>query len=349
MRRALGRTFAALTAAVVAGAGVAAAEPSADPNNAPQWGHGPLGFMFPPTVQGPIHREFASFGPHPVAMSQTLTPCSGLYADILATAVGLAGGRDEHSVDCTSSFPYGPDAPVDVLYVYPADLDRSEPAPLAVFLPGVTDNPGGYELIAKLWASRGFAVAIGYNFINSLPTDHIWVTQAAIGEAARVDSPLHDRIDFGRTIVGGHSGGAGATTWAASIMPGLAPEIDPRLRIIGALNVATGGNGPIGAGVTVPSLDILGTLDPTVITGLMMYATIFQAPAYTATIVNGAHPAMKDGLPDNPVAGLSVAWLEHLAGGNPAADGVFVGPDWSLARDPAYTSVQRNALADQVQ
>lgn len=254
---------------------------------------------------------------------------------------------------CTNAFPHGLDSPIGMLYYYPTDLQAMAPAPVLVWLPGYDGDAAEYNPIAQLWASRGFVVAIPYNFVNSFPTDDIWGTQALLAEEARPDSPLHGHVDFGRTILGGHSGGAGATFWGASYLPGNTGLLDPRLHIIGALSAGTGVQAPTGLWITVPMLSITGNLD--IITPdfeyprWIDYKTIYQAPAYIATMLNGTHFAINADIPNNPVAGLSVAWLEHLAGGHPDADAVFVGPDWTLPRDNAFMAVERNALADQLQ
>ncbi|MFC9659950.1 alpha/beta hydrolase [Nocardia sp. NPDC127606] len=335
--------------AVAMCSGVATAQPT--DHEEPPTSTGPFG-VWPKTVQGEIHREFARTGEHEVAVSQELHPCDDLYGTMQRVGFWLAGGNDMDKMRCTYAFPHGLDSPIGMLYYSPRDLQTMDAAPVLVWLPGLDGDAGQYDAIARLWASRGFVVAIPYNFVNSFPTDDIWGIQALLAEEARPESPLHGKVDFARTMLGGHSGGAGATFWAASYLPGNVHLLDPRLRIIGALSVATGIQAPTGLNVTVPTLTITGNLD--IITPDMLwprwvdYKTIFQAPAYIATAINATHFAVNGDLPNNPVAGLSTAWLEHLAGTNPAADQVFVGPDWSLPHDGAFMAVERNAPAEQV-
>ncbi|MFF2086012.1 alpha/beta hydrolase [Nocardia sp. NPDC058176] len=339
----------AVVIAVVMGAGVAAAQP-ASPDEPPT-STGPFG-IWPKTVQGEIHREFARLGEHEVTVSQELHPCDDIYGTVQRFGFWLAGGNDVDKMKCTYAFPHGLDSPIGMLYYYPSDLQAMDAAPVMVWLPGLDGDAGQYDAVARLWASRGFVIAIPYNFVNSFPTDDIWGIQALLKEEARPESPLHGKVDFARTVLGGHSGGAGATFWAASYLPGNEHLLDPRLRIIGALSVATGIQAPTGFGVKVPTLTITGNLD--IITPDMLwprwldYKTISQAPAYIATAVNGTHFAVNGDLPNNPVAGLSMAWLEHLATPSPAANQVFVGPNWSLPHDGAFMAVERNTLADQL-
>ncbi|WP_237748184.1 alpha/beta hydrolase [Nocardia brasiliensis] len=339
-----------VAAMLLPGVGAAGAEPG-DPNLPPVSG-GPGG-VWPKTVQGDIHRTFAQLGPHTVAVSQQLHPCDDLYGSIQRLGFWIMGGRDGDKMQCTTAFPHGLDSPIGMLYYWPTDLPDQSAAPVLVWLPGLDGDAGQYDQIARLWASRGFVVAMPYNFINSFPTDDLWGIQALLREEARPDSPLHGKVDFTRTILGGHSGGAGATFWGASYLPDHAQLLDPRLRIIGALSVGTGIQAPTGLFVGVPMLSITGNLD--VITPdalwprLIDYRTQFRAPAYIAAAVNGTHFTVNDDLPNNPVAGLSMAWLEHLAGTDDRADSVFVGPQWSLPRDGAFMAVERNAAADQLQ
>lgn len=334
-------------AAVLIGAGPAGAQPVV-PDESPT-STGPFG-MWPATVQGEIHREFARPGSHGVTVSQELHPCDDVYGTAQRIAFWLAGGNDVDQMRCTYAFPHGLDSPIGMLYYYPDDLPTMAPAPVLVWLPGFDGDAGQYDAIARLWASRGYVIAIPYNFVNSFPTDDIWGIQALLSEEARPESPLHGKVDFGRTVLGGHSGGAGATFWGASYLPGNEHLLDPRLRVIGALSVGTGIQAPTGLAVSVPTLTITGNLD--IITPDMLwprwinYKTIFRAPAYIATAVNGTHFAVNAALPNNPAAGLSMAWLEHLAGTDPAADRVFAGPDWTLPRDAAFMAVERNEAAE---
>ncbi len=340
----------AATSVLVCATGLAAATPSDDPSGPPSPGQGPLAALYPPIVQGGIQAQFGTRGPHPVSVSEELTPCTGPASAIKARIAELAGARAADELDCSHAFPSGTDAPVKVVYFYPSDLPQLAPAPLVVWFPGITSDPGNYKMLASLWASRGFVVAIGYNFINSFPTDHVWATQAVIAEASRPDSPLYNRVDFGRTVLGGHSGGAGAADWGAVILPAIAADIDPRLRVIGAMSVEPGPQGDvIGPALTVPVLQITGTRDPfTMPNAFLMHYTTVQSPAYLATVVNGTHFSIKDGMPDNPAAALTTAFIEHLAGTDTAADQVFVGPNWTLAQDPSFTLVARNAPADSI-
>lgn len=336
----------------LSGAGIASGEPNDVPGQQPVPGPGPvLGAVFPATVQGAIHRKFAVAGAHDVTVSQQLTQCNDLYGGLQKLLSPLAGMKDPEQLRCTNAFPHGPDSPIGVLYYYPTDLQEMAPAPALVWVPGIDGDAGQYDDAARLWASRGFIVAIPYNFINSTTTEHLWGTQALIQEEGRPGSPLHGKVDLSRVILGGHSGGAGSLIYAASYLPPVQQLLDPRLRIVGALSVATGIQAPIGAAITVPTLTITGTRDWVTAPFLWpywAYATMFQAPAYSAPMVNGTHLSINDDLPNNPAASLSMAWFEHLVGGNPEADAVFVGPQWGLASDQAFVDVKRNAPADRL-
>lgn len=337
---------------VLLGNGIAAGSPHRVQEPQPAPGAGPiLGALFPPTVEGAIHESFSAAGSHEVVTSQQLTPCNDLYGGLQKLLSPLAGMKDPEQLRCTAAFPHGLDSPVGVLYYYPKDLHQIAPAPTLVWVPGLDGDAGQYDAAARLWASRGFVVAIPYNFINSTATEHLWGIQALIHEEGLTASPLHEGIDFSRVILGGHSGGAGSLIYAASYLPPVQQMLDPRLHIVGALSVNTGIQAPIGAAITVPTLTITGTRDwitPPFLWPYWAYATTNQAPAYSAPVVNGTHLTINEDLPNNPAASLSMAWLEHLAGANPDADAVFVGPRWGLATDSAFVDVKRNAAAAQL-
>ncbi|MFC3242578.1 alpha/beta hydrolase [Gordonia humi] len=242
--------------------------------------------------------------------------CDDLYGSLQKFFFWLLGGNDVDKMRCTHAFPHGLESPIGMMYYYPKDLPSLAPAPTVVWTPGLDGDAGQYDAIARLRASRGYVVAIPYNFINSFPTDPLWGVQALIAETKRPGSALHGHVDLSRTILGGHSGGAGAAFWGASYIPTHERLIDPDLKIIGALSVGTGIQAPTGLAVTVPMLTITGNLDvitPDFLWPRLDHATIFQAPAYIATALNGTHFFVNADIPNNPAAGLSTAWFEHLA------------------------------------
>ncbi|WOC11891.1 alpha/beta hydrolase [Gordonia sp. MP11Mi] len=338
----------AIIALTLVHGGIATAAPSrdADYDRAPN-STGPGG-AWPKTVQGDIHSEFAAAGPHRVVASKSLHSCDDLYGSLQKFFFWLLGGNDVDKMRCTHAFPHGLESPIGMMYYYPKDLPSLAPAPTVVWTPGLDGDAGQYDAIARLWASRGYVVAIPYNFINSFPTDPLWGVQALIAETKRPGSALHGHVDLSRTILGGHSGGAGAAFWGASYIPTHERLIDPDLKIIGALSVGTGIQAPTGLAVTVPMLTITGNLDvitPDFLWPRLDHATIFQAPAYIATALNGTHFFVNADIPNNPAAGLSTAWFEHLAKDDQNANRIFVGKHWTLPHDQAFMAVQRNTLA----
>ncbi|WP_245663508.1 poly(ethylene terephthalate) hydrolase family protein [Nocardia inohanensis] len=350
MKQALATALFAMSAAVVMSSFTAAAAPL-DPNAPPEPSPGILGMVYPATVQGPIHATFAQPGPHTVAATQQIHPCDDIGSVILGTAYEYLGGfKNLDDALCTSSFPHGANSPWGMQYYYPTDLAPGEQAPVVQFQPGFTGDPGNYDQAARLWASRGFVVAMPYNFIDIFPTDPLWGLQALIGEEAKTDSPLHGHVDFGRTIIGGHSAGGEGAFWAAAYLPPLEKQIDPRLHILGVLGVAPT-PAPTGPAITIPALIMTGTRDAIVwdiFDRWVGYKTILFGPAYIAATINGEHFNITENLNNNEDAALATAWIEHLIGGHPDADAVFVGPGWGLSTDPAFTWVERNQPADQL-
>ncbi|WP_107657440.1 hypothetical protein [Nocardia suismassiliense] len=157
--------------AILASSAIASAAPL-NPNAPSQPSPGLLGVVYPATVQGEIHRAFGRPGSHQVAATQQLHPCD----DAVSTAQLLAsfplGFKDGDDALCSDAFPRGAKTPWGMQYYYPTDLADGEQAPLVQFQAGFTGDPGSYDQAARLWASRGFIVALPYNFINIFPPIH---------------------------------------------------------------------------------------------------------------------------------------------------------------------------------
>ncbi|MEV0244986.1 hypothetical protein AB0H76_00190 [Nocardia sp. NPDC050712] len=234
------RTAAALAvtvAALAAGAGAAAAEDIAPGTTAQSY--------------------FQHTGPHPVATTVRTNPCQdSIFGMVQHIVVHAFGNRDNPT--CTQAFPNGLESPIGVNTYYPADL--SAPAPLLVFVPGINANPGMYDALARQWVSHGFVVVIPYDYVNSLA--HVPALGLATAVLANRDpsSPLHGRIDLGRTVFGGHSAGGQAALQAGAALPRAAAAIDPELRVAGVLAIEPGPLA-VGALIEVPTLFLTGYND----------------------------------------------------------------------------------------
>ncbi len=172
-----------------------------------------------------------------------LADCRG-FVGTIARIVLLDG-----SIRCNEAFPYGFASPISTSVYYPADIAASDAKlPVITFVGGILSNAGNYHELMKLWASHGFIVVISSDFINSFPLMHA----LGILEVAKLDrdpgSALHDRADFSRTLVAGHSAGGQATLQSASLSAQALQLIEPRLKLVGALPIEPG---PLAIGSTV--------------------------------------------------------------------------------------------------
>lgn len=299
-----------------------------------------------PTVQS----EFDKPGPYAVVTSVRTSPCkqsiAGMIAHITVTAFG---NRDD--LRCTGAFPYGLESPVGVAIYFPKDIRSMEPAPLIIWTGGITSNPGNYDALAKQWASFGFIVVIPYDFANSLAYLPSIGLAVAMGLDHDRQSPLHSRVDLSRTIFGGHSAGGQAAIQAVSLIPPVARQIDPKLRVVGALLVAPGPLG-IGSTIHVPSLFLTGMNDIVAPdfgwVRWWQYNLATSAPSWIANSRGVAHFSPVDGPGAYRASGIAIGWLRYIAFGDTVAEKYFVGPKWGLTGDPAFYSVERNQLARQL-
>ncbi|WP_306361536.1 alpha/beta hydrolase [Nocardia sp. CC227C] len=297
-----------------------------------------------PTVQS----LFNTAGPHAVATTVRVDPCrESVWGTLQQLAVHALGNRDE--LTCTRAFPNGLDSPVGVNVYHPADIAELPGAPLIVMTPGYHANPGMYDAMARQWVSHGFVVVIPYEFFNSLI--HVPALGLAAAVAAHRDpnSPLHNRIDLGRTVFAGHSGGGQAALQAGALFPGIAGLVDPGLRVAGVLAIQPGPLA-LGASVGVPTLFLTGS-DDFVVPDVAwvrwwQYNLTWHAPAWIANALGVSHFSPVDGLARYRSAGVAVAWLRYLALGDEGAKRYFVGPEWLLPADDTFVSVERNALAN---
>ncbi|NNH74654.1 alpha/beta hydrolase [Nocardia uniformis] len=299
------------------------------------------------TAQSVFHAE----GPHAVATSVRTNPCQdSVFGMVQHIVVHAFGNRDD--LTCTQAFPNGLESPIGVNTYYPADIADMSSAPLIVLVPGIHANPGMYDAMARQWVSHGFVVVVPYDFFNSLA----YVPALGVASAVLADrdpnSPLHNRIDLGRTIFAGHSAGGQAALQAGTIFPGIAALIDPTMQITGILAIEPGPLA-IGALINVPTLFLTGSDDFVVPDFAWVrwwqYNLTFNAPAWIANARGVSHFSPVDGLDNYRSAGTAVAWLRYLAFDDETAKRFFVGPDWLLPMDDTYVSVERNAHANSMQ
>ncbi|WP_156161627.1 alpha/beta hydrolase [Nocardia vulneris] len=291
--------------------------------------------------------QYAPTGPHQTDSTAQTYPCESLYGlyNVITKAFG-----NHTDMPCTHAFPAGLEPPAGVDFYYPHDIATMSRVPVVIWVPGLTNNPGNYDALARFWASHGFVVAIPYNFFNSF----FELPLAAAMALARADhdpaSLLNGRLDLGRTVIGGHSGGGAAAIDGASIALAVYQQIDPDLRVIGAFPTESSPYATTFL-VGVPTLFLSGSADflvPEFLPRWAEYELSFNAPAFVACLRGATHFTPWDDIAHDPFAGITLAWLLYLANADPTAASYFIGPDWRLRVDPALVYAIRNVRADNI-
>lgn len=305
-------------------------------------------------AKGLANEAYAKQGPYAVSTNAVLGDCKTLFG-IVPTILKHIGLLDS-SLKCSDAFPYGFSNPFSLAVYYPSNVKELDKLPVMNFVGGIISNIGNYDELGKLWASYGYVVVISSDFINVTPTMHIlgMLTVNQMNEDPY--SPLYQKVDLSRMVIGGHSAGGGATLLTASIPQNAFGIINPEIRIIGALPVEPG---PQALGFTVkcPTFILTGGADLIVPAWAWPKLTqsnlIKDVPAWTATAITATHysPALK--LKSNEFAGISVAWLKYLGYNDKTAKSFFVGKNYLLAKDKQFYQsilnplrVKRNSMAE---
>lgn len=345
MKRQLTRTWGIGLVAIVAVAGLAGPASAAPADRAASVAAETQG-----VAKGSANETFAQGpGPYEVASTKVNGDCRGLMgiiAKIVASDTGLR---------CSDAAPYGFSSPVSTTVYYP-DSDEQTTYPVIDFVGGIFSNDAQYETMARLWASNGFIVTSSTDFVNSYPEMHV----LGVLEARRLNddpaSPLHGKVDLGRTILAGHSAGAAATLQSASFSSATQKIIDPDLRVIAAMPIEPG---PVALGSTlkVPTFVLTGAKDTVVPAWswplLTQMNLIRKVPAWSATADTADHfSPVKTALSDNEFAGITTAFVLYQAYGDAEARSFFEGPGYRLAHDEQFITspssllrVRRNELA----
>ncbi|WP_166333679.1 poly(ethylene terephthalate) hydrolase family protein [Sphingobacterium chungjuense] len=305
---------------------------------------------------GLANAEYSKLGPYEVATNAVRGDCRQLVG--IASKVLASLKLINPEVRCSPAFPYGFEQNFSTEAFYPANIQSLEKIPVINFVGGILSNQGHYEALATLWASYGFVVINSNNFINTVPTMHIY---GAI-EASKLNddplSPLYNKIDLTKMIVAGHSAGGGASILTSSLSQKALDIIDPRLRILGSLPIQPG---PLAIGTTVkhPTFIITGELDlivsPLLWPNLWQSNLIKRVPSWIATARFATHFSPTLDIQRNEFAGISVAWMLYQGKNDESASRYFVGTDYLLQSDPQFIQgtlnplrVQRNNLADRL-
>jgi len=326
------------------------------------------GQMVDPSVQsvlfpakGTANAQYGKPGPYQVSTNAVVMDCNTLVGKFipLLQMVGILDG----SIKCSNNLPYGTKGPIASYVYYPSNIRNLGKLPVVNFVGGILSSTANYDQMMRLWASYGFVVVNSNDFVNSMPEMHLYGAYMAKSMNDNPQSPLFGKVDLSKMIIAGHSGGGQATLLTASIPSDILKNIDPNLKMIGALPIEPGPLA-IGSTVAVPTLLLTGALDTTVPAPLwaniLEYDLLKKIPAWSATAVTATHFSPTMEISKNEFAGISVAWLKYLGYNDVDAKSYFVGNNYKLKSDLQFNKplllpdvypypVKRNSMADALQ
>lgn len=296
---------------------------------------------------GQLRNEFGVVGTHPVAATREALPCDGLVYTVYNRIVKDLHGVSEPTT-CYDVPPESLNAPiVGAQLVYPADIASMDSAPLIVLSPGIGTEPGFYDKQARLYASHGYVVAIGYNFTNWFAPQ--MVLAAAVAAAANDDdsSALAGKIDFSRTMLVGHSAGGGSALFLNNNMDEAfrAAGIDMTTRGLVAINPGPSDAGLFSTPSEIPSLVAIAEYEDIVPAG-MDHIGYDRAtgPAWEAVVTGSYHGTYLDNPHNNVLASLVLSFGEYLLQGTARSKVVYEGDNYTLATDAELKDVQRKGI-----
>ncbi|MBV7294897.1 alpha/beta hydrolase [Corynebacterium sp. TAE3-ERU12] len=296
---------------------------------------------------GSVRAEYSTAGPHTVAATQDPHSCESLFMRVYTGIATKTQGLNK-APECYGYAPEDALSPAGIEYIYPSDLAPGEKAPLIVLSPGIGAEPGMLDEQARLYASHGYIVAMGFTTLNWFGVQLNAAALGAVISAQEEGNPLYDHIDFTNTALVGHSAGGGsALTVAGAMEKSMQPLVEGF-----SINAIVGQNpGPSEFGIaTVPTdaktLVIVAdkeTVAPAEFSR-MRYDQITNAPAWWVGTRNTTHASAIDYVDNSPVAGLTLSFLQYAIRGDANAKALYTGA-FTLQHDPELFATERNAQA----
>lgn len=296
---------------------------------------------------GQLRQQFGNVGPHPVTGTREAMPCDGfvytIYNRVLKDLHGL-----NSTTGCYDVLPESANAsPVGAQLIYPADIDSMESAPLIVLSPGIGTEPGMYDAQARLYASHGYVVALGYNFTNWFAPQMVLAASVAAGANADQTSPLAGKIDFSRTMLVGHSAGGGSALFLNNNLDQAfkAAGVDMTTRGLVAINPGPSDGGLVSTPSEIPSLVVIAEHED-IVPANMDRRGYRQAtgPAWEAVAAGTYHGTYLDEPDKNVLASMVLSFGEYIIDGTARAKAVYEGDNYSLATDSELKDVQRKGI-----
>lgn len=307
-----------------------------------------------PAPEGTIRPDFAAHGGHQVVATREVQPCDDLLYSFYNAM--LPGAMDVKEVpSCYDVVPTGGRSPVGVEYHFPAGVADGTigSAPLILLSPGIAANPGMLDRQARLYASHGYVVALGYTFLNWFGYQTELAAKGAVDQSLAPESPLHGKIDFSRTMLVGHSAGGGAVArMGAMLDPTVNGYRDVGFRTAGFVDLM---GGPADDGLASPPASVPGlfvvaeheSLVPWPLTRLAYDR--HTGPAWWTVVKGATHGSYLDDPKYNAVGALVLSFAEYVSRGDDAADAaradaVYAGGDYRLASDPELMLTERKGV-----
>ncbi|WP_448851347.1 poly(ethylene terephthalate) hydrolase family protein [Corynebacterium sp. 335C] len=296
---------------------------------------------------GSVRAGWSAPGPHPVAAETEPSDCRSLAVRIYNRIVTEQHGVLEEP-QCYDVFPNGTQPPAGTKWLMPADLAEGEKAPLIVLSPGIAGQPGHQDRIARHLASHGYVVVVGFTFVNWFGAQVNIGALAAAAAAEDASHPLHGHIDFSRTGLVGHSAGGGAVLSMSSALERILGPVIPDLHVGGVVALMPG-PGDFGLATppgTAPTLVAVAEHESMVPHGLsrQRYDQL-AGPGWWVEMRDTYHGTALDIVPNTPVGGLTLSFLDAQLRGDVRAETLYEGPAWTLPSDPELMDVERNAAA----
>lgn len=296
---------------------------------------------------GQLRTEFGAMGSHPVAATREAMPCDGvvytIYNRVLRDLHGLHG-----TTGCYDVLPESANAsPVGAQLIYPADIDSMESAPLMVLSPGIGTEPGMYDAQARLYASHGYVVALGYNFTNWFAPQMVLAASVAAAANEGESTPLAGKIDFSRTMLVGHSAGGGSAIFLNNRMDKAfqAAGIDMVTRGLVAINPGPSDAGLISTPPEIPSLVAIAEHEDIVPFDADRRGYRDAAgPAWEAVVTGSYHGTYLDDPSKNVLGSMVLSFSEYVLDGTSRAKAVYEGANYGLATDSELNDVQRKGV-----
>lgn len=228
-------------------------------------------------------------------------------------------------------------------------------APLMILSPGVGANAGMIDRQARLYASHGYVVAMGYTLVNWFGYQVELAAKSAIDHSLDPASPLHGKIDFSRTMLVGQSAGGGSVARMGGLLDGALNgyrDVDFRTAGFVAIMPGPADFGTMSPPSSVPALFTIAEHESLVPWPLSRPAyDRHQGPAWWTVVKGTSHGSYLDDPKYTAYGALVLSFSTHVMGGGapgtdgaqsaPDASAVYVGEDYRLASDPELMMTER--------